>query len=137
MKPPLLLSNHEVHARYSPSATTYTHLIDDEDLDEDTETWPVPKEIVKVQVNGALKNVLVEIHFGIVHYKIGRAGETHDSFTAVLKQIIILQTAPVQTPSTYKRKNVRSGPVRPKGFEDFYKDTPDFKGKNVASGSRG
>jgi hypothetical protein len=138
-------------------------LVEDQELDEDTETWPVPKELIKdfnkvknnyrvlplvvydaddhfvepLQVNDALKHALVEIHFGVVHYKIGRAGETHDSFTAVPKQILILKTPPVQTPSPYKRKNVRSGPVRPKGFEDFRKDTPsDQKGKNVASGSR-
>ena len=90
-----------------------------------------------LQVNGALKHALVEIHFGIIHYKIGRGGETHDSFTAVPKQLVILQMAPIQPLSAYKRKNVRSGPVRPKGFEDFRKDTPsDNKGKNVASGSR-
>lgn len=90
------------------------------------------------QVNSALKNALVEIHFGIVHYKIGRNGETHDSFTAAPKQLIVLKPAPIQIPSAYKRKNVRSGPVRPKGFEDFRKDVPsDAKGKNIASGSRG
>jgi hypothetical protein len=91
-----------------------------------------------LQVNNALKHALVEIHFGIIHYKIGRGGETHDSFTAVPKQLVILQTAPIQPRSAYERKNVCSGPVRPKGFKDFDKDTPsNSKGKDVASGSRG
>ena len=65
------------------------------------------------------------------------SGETHNSFMAVPKQLVILQTAPIQLPSAYKHKNVCSGPVRPKGFEDFHKDTPsDCKGKNVTSGLR-
>ena len=146
---------------YETTLISHFHLIEEPELDEDTETWPVPKELVKefnkvkanyrvlplvvydiedrfveaAQVNNALKNALVEIHFGISHYKIGRMGETHDSFTAVPKQIIILKTAPIQSPSAYKRKNIRSGPVRPKGFEDFRKGDSS-KGKNVASGSR-
>jgi hypothetical protein len=34
-----------------------------------------------LDVNNAIKNALVEIHFGIIHFKIGRAGDLHDSFT--------------------------------------------------------
>jgi hypothetical protein len=89
-----------------------------------------------LKVNKALKNALVEIHFSIIHYKIGRGGDMHDSFTAVPKQVIILKTAPLEMPSAYKRKNVRSGPVRPKRFEDFrIEEAADPKGKRVASGS--
>ena len=138
--------------------------LSDELLDEDTETWPVPMDMIDtfkniknnyrvqplvvydthnqfvepLEVNNALKNALIEIHFGIVHFKIGRGGDLHDSFTAVPKQIIILKTAPIQTPNTYKRKNIRSGPVRPKKFEDFRttEEPADPKGKAIASGSR-
>jgi hypothetical protein len=43
-----------------------------------------------LEANHAIKNALVEVHFGIIHYKIGKAGHTHDSFTAVPKELIIL-----------------------------------------------
>lgn len=72
-----------------------------------------------IQVNSALKNALVEVHFGVLHYRIGKPGNTFESFTASPQQVIILKTAPIHTPSAYKRKNVRSGPVRPKKFGDF------------------
>lgn len=115
--------------------------------DPDSETWPVPNEVAEdyrklkrvyrvvplaiyddhdhfvetLQADQALKNALVEIHFSIIHYKIGAPGDAHESFTAEPKQIIILKTAPVTTPTAYKRKNIRSGPVRPKKFDDFRK----------------
>jgi hypothetical protein len=131
-------------------------------MDEESALWPISTEIIDdyeeikydfharplvvykndlfvepTEVECALKNALVEIHFGVLHYKMTKESTTFDSFSAVPKQILILKEAPVEVPSTYKRKNVRSGPVRPKNFEDFRKGVPDpSKGKNIASGSR-
>ena len=150
---------------YSLTTLSTTILIRHQDqpqLDEDTETWPVPAEMIEdferikfnyqpvplpifnndneefvelLEANHAIKNALVEIHFGIIHYKIGKAGQTHDSFTAVPKELIVLKPAPVGVASPYKRKNIRAGPVRPKKFEDFSKgQSSDSKGKGIMRG---
>lgn len=131
-------------------------------MDEETALWPVPIAISDdmqrvalthtavplavykdatfvdpTEVELAIKNALVEIHFGILHYKIGRPGANFDSFTAAPKQLIVLKAAPLEPNSGYKRKNVRSGPIRPKNFEDFDKNLPNDntkpKDKSVAS----
>jgi hypothetical protein len=105
------------------------------ELDEETEQWHIPKEMTKdflcikdnyyqpiplvvykgdlfvepPEVNQAIKNALVELHFGILHCKISRPGEgTHNSFNAVPKQL--LKSAPIGVPSANKHKNVCSGP---------------------------
>ena len=63
------------------------------------------------KANGCLRNTLVEVHFGLMHYKIGSPGQTHNS--------------------------ICSGLVRPNKFEDFCKDVEqDLKGKGVATGLR-
>jgi hypothetical protein len=119
-------------------------------MDEETELWPIAAEFVDdfneikydfciqpllvykndlfiepTEVERALKNALVEIHFGILHYKITRDGVQFDSFSVVPKQIIILKEAAPDMPSTYKWKNICSGPVRPKKFEEFSKGIAD------------
>ena len=124
-------------------------------LEEETELWPISEEFVEdyksikatyrpmplpiyhnehfvepTEANQTMKNALVEIHFNILHYKIGCAGEnTYNSFTAEVKQVIVLKAAPIGSPSLYKRKNVRSGPVRPKKFEDFHTEIPSTSKK--------
>ena len=48
------------------------------------------------KANGCLRNALVEVHFGLVHYKIGSSRQTHNSYNAMPKQVIVLKEAPVQ-----------------------------------------
>jgi len=88
------------------------------------------------EANGCLRNALVEVHFSLVHYKVSSPRQTHDSYNAMPKQVIVLNEAPIQELSIYKHKNIQSGPMRPKKLKYFCKDTEqDLKGKGVASGS--
>jgi hypothetical protein len=76
-----------------------------------TFVFPLPIFNVDAKANGCLRNTLVEVHFGLMHYKIGSPGQTHNS--------------------------ICSGLVRPNKFEDFCKDVEqDLKGKGVATGLR-
>ena len=104
------------------------------EIDHDTEKWPVPVDLrsdldkikwayratplrvfakdafVEVlNVNNMISGALVEMHFELYHYCI-RATE-QDSFNARIQQILVLQPGKPRPITTYKRKNVRDGPI--------------------------
>jgi len=146
-----------------PTSLSHSSAEDDnEKIDNETENWSVPDPVTEdfqciknnfrvcplpifniddcfieaPEANGCLRNALVEVHFSLVHYKISSPRQTHDSYNAMPKQVIVLNEAPIQELSIYKHKNIQSGPMRPKKLKYFCKDTEeDLKGKGVASGS--
>lgn len=106
------------------------------EIDEETNEWKVPSEfqeeldeiktthrvvplkvymgqqfVEPVDVPRALEGALVEVHFTINHYRIGRDSPM-DSFSAIVQQVLILKSADQKKSSPYKRKNWRDGPVR-------------------------
>ena len=98
-------------------------------MDEETECWPVPPPlrgelngikfeyhvvplpiyvnenfIEPVNVNSAIKGILVELHFELHHFAFQKAGQ--DSFNATIKQIIVLHPGEACHMTAYKRKNL-------------------------------
>ena len=75
---------------------------------------PVYKDDEYVQpttINGTLKDLLVEIHFAAKHFHIHRCdSKPFDSFTSILKQVIILNAGQHCSQDRYKRKNLLDGP---------------------------
>lgn len=70
------------------------------------------KFVEPADVPSALENALVEVHFSISHYRIGKDATSIDSFSAIVQQVLILKTGVPKKSSPYKRKNFREGPVR-------------------------
>lgn len=60
-------------------------------------------------VNNTIKGVLVEVRFEFHHYCI--RSKNQDSFNATIQQILVLQPGAPQPTTSYKRKNIRDGPV--------------------------
>jgi hypothetical protein len=112
-------------------------------MDNTTANWPIPDDMKKefeslsithqVQplaafkndlyiepndVNSAMKNALVEVHFCLRHYRIKDKanGRLVDSFVGIVQQIVILKDGVPKPPNAYKRKNVLEGPYKPKPF---------------------
>ena len=122
----------------------YVVVLEEHFLDEETATWPVHEDhlealhklmydyrvlplpvfkdnkfVEPIDVKHAMKDALVEVHFGILHYRIGSEGNNpHDSYSAIPRQIIVLKDGTPPPVSPYKRKNVREGPYRPKAFDE-------------------
>ncbi|KAH9037778.1 hypothetical protein EDB85DRAFT_1934385 [Lactarius pseudohatsudake] len=108
---------------------------EEDSVDSDTEHWPVPEElrtqldgikheyrvaplhvfksngdfVEPLDVNDALQESLVEIRFELRHYSF--ASKNEHSFNASIEQIVILRPGVARPPSSYKRKDYRSGPV--------------------------
>jgi hypothetical protein len=70
------------------------------------------KLVETVDVPDVLQGALVEVHFSINHYKIFST-VPFDSFTGVVRQIVVLKPGAPKDTSPYKRKNLRNGPIRP------------------------
>lgn len=120
------------------------------EIDEETNEWVVPSEfqeemdnlkdthkaeplkvymgqqfIEPLNVQGALENALVEVHFTIQHYRIRRESAI-DSFSAVIQQVLILKPGVGKSESPYKRKSFRDGPLKAPG--------PNAQSKNHVAG---
>jgi hypothetical protein len=86
------------------------------------EVQPVPiykdgEYVQPTAANGTLKDSLVEVHFAMRHFRIQRRdSKPFDSFTGILKQVIILKPGQHHSQDKYKRKNCLEGPYRPKPF---------------------
>jgi hypothetical protein len=65
-------------------------------------------------VTSVLTNALAEVHFRIKHYRINRQEGAHDSYSALVEQVVVLKDGIPKPVNAYKRKNVREGPFRPK-----------------------
>lgn len=68
------------------------------------------------KVNDALRDCLVELHFTFKHYgikKVKKDEADYDTFTAEIRQIVVLKKAPPKSRSPYD-KSLRGGPVRVK-----------------------
>ena len=92
----------------------YTHYVNPIRLYDENNQFVKP-----TNANAILRDALVEVHFTIKHYTIGKATNAFDWFNAIFQQIIVLKSAPPKLPSPYKRKNIHDGPFRPKATPPF------------------
>jgi hypothetical protein len=89
-------------------------------------------------VNGVLANALAEIHFSLKHYRIQHKDEKgFNSFTATIKQIIVLKSGVPKSRSAYKHDNPRSGPLMVKNIRVSMNNTnPSMFARSSASTSK-
>jgi hypothetical protein len=90
-----------------------------EDLKATHRVRPLPVYMAQTfveaaDVKAAMNNALVEVHFCLKHYRIGKDADRFDSFSGTVEQVIILRRGVFLPSSAYKRKNVRDGPFVPK-----------------------
>jgi hypothetical protein len=91
--------------------------------------YKVDEYVNPKDINMMLKNALVEVHFSLKLYRIYRKGEgikPFDSFSGIVKQVIILQPGDSPGPNNYKCKNFPEGPYRPKPFT-----APDIRAPHI------
>lgn len=63
------------------------------------------------KVNGVLRNSIVEIQFNVKHHAIRSEGVAKfDTYTAFIRQIVVIKKAPPKAPDPYRR-TLRNGPV--------------------------
>jgi hypothetical protein len=112
-----------------------------DDIDSETENWPVPS-VVKpfldeikpkfqafplavyraddtfvepIDVCESMRNAIVEVHFALKHYRIGKGDSAFDSFSATVEQVVILKGGDLHSGPSYSKRSrdIRQGPFRP------------------------
>ena len=137
-----------------------------ETVDEETEHWPIATEhrkfldnikydyriqplpvyaeddtyIQPKDVVNRMRDSLVEVHFRIKHYRIGRDASSFDSFSGVIEQVVILKPGIPKRSSPYSkhRANIENGLYKPKPsvpanhmLAQSFAKTPEPQGKHA------